>query len=534
MREVLVLVASIMLGAGLGLLLSDYTLQSSADVQAAVIIQPVVASILGIFALLAKPRSRYWMPALAVTFASAWTAAGVRVAATALDFARESTWMRMQLPFTSEFPRSTLDQSMLALLAVSLAILLGQMLLMDGFARQLSPLWVGVESLSTTVEPPARIMHGSSILGAPIGVTLAWFEVRSPILGGFPWIFTSMYALLLPASVAFTSSVHLLLQYSASSFVSEGLESSLLSVRVGVQAGLLASLIVAAVLLHGRGGAALYPTRVANIVVSATGLLLILLSYVVVGLLYATYLLVSTVAMLIVTLLVAIRLEGGAFALLYPVNPWVPELLQLTWASLTALCGELFRVQDAESLMRLLANPYSLLLLAAMTLWEVRLLDDVRGAALVPAAITAPLLLLLARAALFEEYAQPPRLTSWALPTVGGLSAAVQYNIVVIVAGLTAVASLIVHYGVSPTSRWRYAKLLLDPNGLMFAYSVSPVLARGSMTVLLLLVFVVVSAFRVLLAARPSWQKVKGLAQSALLAYGITILLLLLGLRISK
>lgn len=526
--------AALLIGSGVGVILGDLVSPINPIISSLpAIAQPIVFSLLVVFAHAISPRGEHWASALALSTASAVTAVTLRIAATALGIMRAPGTAAPQLLTSLSYPQKVSDQSMLVLLSLSFALTLGQMLLAEGFMRQFSPLWIGVETLPTPVTPPSRIELKELVLGGPIGALLAWLDlgVTSPFLGVVPWAFTLLYVLILPVATALTLSMHLLLQLVLADF--GVLDAGVLySVRAGVQLGLVASTATAAVLLHAKGSAALYPKRLASLAVSMLGLLLLLLGYTVIEAAYAVYLLLNTLLLLLLTIFVVIRLEGGALAILQPAYPIVPELLQLAWLYLSFTSEKILEMRNAEQLMGLVLHPSFVLTVVVLTLWDCKLVTNINSAALLPLALGAPIVLLLTRVVLTQmDYTFPSRIAGWdlrvqrfdAVPSGNGI-------LVFVVAVLVAASTFMVYYASSTASRLRYARLILDPSGLMFAYSVGQALPKGYLIWGILTLFVALSMVRFYLVTLRVWSKIKGYLYGASTAYGMasTVLLYLL------
>jgi len=525
-REAVAITASLMLGAGLGLLLGDYALSMGSGVP--VVVQPLAIALAWPLALTGGSHRRHWGVALAVALASSMTALGIRVAATALELARASSGAEL-LPFP--YPRSMTDRSALLLVGLSLAVTSGYALLLDSLTRFLSPLWVGLESLRPSVEAPQSAKIRTLLIGAPLGVTSAWIEVGVGALGHFPYAFTLLYMCTLPVATSLTASLHLLLHRALSSLASSDF---LLSVRVGVQAGLVVSTLASALLLYVRGGASLYPGMVPALLVGMAGLLSAVTGYIVLRPQYAVYLLALTTANLVLAMLVAIRLEGGALLPLYPTQPPVPELLQLAWILTTSFGRGWIGVEGAEQLLRLLASPYLLLPLAAVSLWECRAVPEARGSAILLVTLSAPPLLIVARAAVMEGYAAPSRLVQWSLPEVDANLARID-PWVASIAAILSFATTFIYY--APPPRLGFIRLLLDLNGLMFAYGLGGViLGSGSLTAdLFPILLALFSALRALTSRSQFYHRVvKGAVHGAVLSYGLGVLAMLLATSLSE
>ncbi|MEM4745136.1 MAG: hypothetical protein QXX25_02105 [Thermofilaceae archaeon] len=531
MRGAFVVAAALTLGSGIGLILGDFVSPANPDVgNLPVIVQPVVFSILIVFAHAVKPRSEYWASALALSVASAMTAAALRIAATALRMMGTPSASLPQLLTSLSYPQSVFDQSMIVLLGLSLVLSLGQMLLTEGFVRLFSPLWLGVEALPTSISLPSRVNLKEYAIGAPLGALLAWADLGN---GPFsprvvPWAFTLLQALILPASTSITLSTHLLLQHVLAGF-SEPTIEMLFSIRTGVQLGLVASTAAAVILLYVVRGATLYPKKMASLAVSMLGILLLLLGYIVVGTVYAVYLLLNTVVMLLLTIFVVIRLEGGTFVVLHPAHPLMPELLQLAWISLTIFSEKVLSLQNVEPLMNLVLHPSLILTLVVLTLWDCKLVGSVSSATLLPLSLGMPLLLLLARAATLQgDYASLSRFTDWSLrlqkvstlPPVNAI-------LMVIVAIIVAVITFLTYYTPLTSSWLRYFKLTLDPNGLMFAYSIGQVLPAEPLVIGILILLVVLNLIRVYLVTLGRWSRAKSYLYGTNVAYGIASIVLL-------
>jgi len=531
MRGAFVVAAALVLGSGVGLILGDFVSPVNPDVGSLpVIVQPVVFSILVVFAHAVKPRSEYWASALAISVASAMTAATLRVAATALRMMGTPSAAVPQLLVSLSYPQRVIDQSMIVLLCLSIALSLGQMLLAEGFVRLFSPLWLGVEALPTSVSPPSRVDLRGYAIGAPLGALLAWADLGiSPFSPRVvPWAFTFLQALILPASTAITLSAHLLLQHILAGFGAPIVEI-LFSVRTGVQLGLVASTAAAVILLYVVRGATLYPKKMASLAVSMLGILLLLLGYIVVGTVYAIYLLLNTLVMLLLTIFVVIRLEGGTFVILHPAYPVVPELLQLAWVLLTTFSEKVFLQGKAELLMNLILHPSLILTLVVLTLWDCKLVGSVSSATFLPLSLGIPLLLLFTRAVTLQgDYASLSRFTDWSLrlQRVGTIPPG-NTILILVVAVIVAVTTFLTYYAPLTSSRLRYVKLALDPNGLMFAYSVGQVLPAGTLVVGILILLVVLNLIRVYLITLGDWSRVKNYLYGANVAYGIASVALL-------
>jgi hypothetical protein len=451
MKEALAVLAGILLGSGIGLVVSGWLLGT--------LLQPLIITTLGFCTVLLKPRSKYWASALALSIASALTAAGLRVAITALYLLATGNESARALLILPEIPPQTLTGGELApLLGLSLALTIGQALLMDGISRVLSPLWSGVEALSTTLAPALEVRPKDLALGAPLGVVSALVDVQLDLkcVG-----FIALVAVLTPISSASTLAFHGFLTIIFSRLLEE---ITMNSIGIGIQVGVLTATSVAALLLYLAGGATVYSKAAVSIAAVVSGFLILVLSFAaLVGPQWAVYLALVALVFSFISILIAIRSEGGFLLPLFLPNSLAPSSFWLVWSHVVS------QLNLNPDVVAIAVNPTLLMLLAAMTIWGFRLSGDSYTSMVLMLSLAAPIALLLLRNSVKPELAFISDYYAWKLPG-GGKLPSVDFAVTALTAAIVAVLTIFVYYMSSPSSRVRYTHFLFDPNGLFFAY----------------------------------------------------------------
>jgi len=451
MKEALAVLAGTLLGSGIGLIASSWFLGT--------LLQPLIITTLGFCTAMLKPRSKYWASALALSIASALTAAGLRVAITALYLlatGNESARTLLILPET--LPQTLTGGGLAPLLGLSLALTIGQALLMDGISRVLSPLWNGVEAQSTTLAPALEVGLKDLAIGAPLGVVSALVDVQLDLkyIG-----FTALVAALSPISSASTLAVHGFLTIIFSRFLKE---TTMNSIEIGVQVGVLAATSVAALLLYAAGGATVYSKAAVSIAVVMSGFLILVLSFAaLVGPQWAVYLALVALVFSFISILIIIRSEGSFLLPLLLPNPLTPSFFWLAWSHVVSW------LNLNPDVAAIAVNPTLLMLLAAMAVWGFRLSGNGYTTAVFLLGLAAPIALLLMRNSVKPELAFISDYYAWKLP-VGGKLPSINFAITALTAVIVSALTFFVYYISSPSSSIRYTRFLFDPNGLFFAY----------------------------------------------------------------
>jgi len=458
-KDSLALLAGVLLGSGIGLIAGRWLLGLP--------LQPLVISVLGIGGALLRPRNGRWMSALAMSIVSAATAVGLRSAITALYLLAVGDPAARAIQMIPEtLPQTLSAEARLApLLILSLALAVSQALLMDGLARLASPLWIGLEALRPSITFVREMKVLDLAVGAPLGALAALADAR---LGLGCALFMALVAARIPLSTASTMFIHGLLALHLS-YVLDKVAMS--SIEVGVQAGVIAATLAAALLLHASGGAEAYRGIVVSLAAVAGGLLLLLLSSAaLIGPQWAVYVALIAVVASLLTLFAVVRVEGALLLPLFSPDPLVPSVAWLAWFRIAEWVG-----LDTR-LVAVVANPVLLTLLALVTVWNLGSSD---GRYTVFTAVTA--VVFSAALILFRNLAKPemaplPDYYAWRLPW--GSQPSVNVAIVVSASAVTVLLCMVVHYALPPFSRASYARSLLDPGGLLFVYGFSGSLWR--------------------------------------------------------
>jgi len=450
MRDLLALLAGALLGSGIGLFAGRPLLGS--------LLQPLIISVLSVGSALLKPRSKYWASALALSTVSAVTAASLRSAVTALYLLATGDPAASLLHMLPEtLPQELSAQAPLApLLLASLALTVGQALLMDGFARLASPLWKGLEAVRPSVAPALEVGLLDLAVGAPLGALAAFADARLGL--GY-----SLFAALLTAhsalATASTIIAHLPLLLLARS-----LGEVVVSLEVGVQIGVLTATAVAAFLLHAAGGAEAYRGVFVSLAAVMSGVLLLLMSFAALaGPQWAVYVTWVAVVTSFLSLLAVVRSEGGLLTPLLSPNPLVPSAVWLAWFYTVEWFGLNPR------LAAIIVNPVLSSILALMAVWGSSLSDDGRAMVVSVVALVLPAALTLARNSARPEAAALPDYYAWRLPW--GVRPNVDAAFVASTAAVVALLCVLVYYVLPPSSPASYARFLVDPSGLFFVYS---------------------------------------------------------------
>lgn len=450
MRRWLTVAGGLLLGSGLGVAVGDRAIGTP--------LQALLLSLLAVgTALLGAGK---WAPALALSAAAASTMVGLRLAITLLQDPR--LYSVLPLPLQEAAQTGVLTGT---LLAISLSLTLGQLLMTEGFARLLSPLWYGLENLTTTLPPAMEARKRATALGAPLGVLAAAVDWH---LRGSYWAFIVIASSLAPTSASLTFAAHsLLFPYAAKAL------GSAEDVALGVQTGTLLATLLAVALLYGRGGARLYRKVAVSAGTALSGLLLTILSYVVIGIPeLAVYLAFTSSLLSLLSLLVAARTEGGLILPIYTPNPILPSILLLLWRLLPG------QLSLPTNFLALLVSPHLHLLLAVMVLWSYRVNAESVGALVLVLSLLASTLLVVVEGLVKPGQVTARELSPWALPALGAVQLP-NPSVLLAVAAATAVAVFFAYYVADPRGRVAtIPRFLLDPTGLMLAYGVSASLTR--------------------------------------------------------
>jgi len=451
MKEALAVLAGILLGSGIGLVASSWLLGT--------LLQPLIITTLGFCTAMLKPRSKYWASALALSIASALTAAGLRVAITALYLLATGNESARTLLILPETPPQTLTERGLApLLGLSFALTIGQALLIDGISRLLSPLWNGVEALGTTLAPALEVGLKDLAIGAPLGAVSALVDVQLDLkyVG-----FTALLAALSPIASISSLAVHAFLTITLSRFLEE---TAMNSIGIGVQVGVLAATSIAALLLYAAGGAPLYSKAAVSIAAVMSGFLILILSFAaLVGPQWAVYLAFVALVFSFISILVVVRSEGGFLLPILLPNPLTPSFFWLAWSHVISW------LNLNPDIAAIAVNPTLLSLLAAMAIWGFKLSGNGYTTAVFLLSLAAPIALLLVRNSVKPELAFISDYYAWKLLGRGKLPS-VDFAVFAFTAVIVAALTISVYYVSSPSSSVRYARFLFDPNGLFFAY----------------------------------------------------------------
>lgn len=451
-EEALAVLAGALLGSGIGLIASSWFLGT--------LLQPLITAVLGLCTALLKPGSRYWASALALSIASALTAAGLRVAITALYLlATGNEAARVLLILPETLPQTlNVERGLAVLLGLSLALTIGQALMVDGLSRALSPLWSGMEALSTSLTPALEVSLRDLAVGAPLGFLSAFADLQLDFkYAGF----AALVAVCSPVSTVSTIAAHGFLAALLPRLLEETVRSS---IEVGVQVGVLAATAVAALSLYIAGGAVAYSKAVVSALGVMGGFLILVLSFAaLVGLQWAVYTALAALTVSLISVLVAIRAEGGFLLPFLLPNPLAPSFVWLAWSYIV---GWLNLNPDVAMLA---VNPALSTLLAVLSIWGFRLSGNGYTTIVLLLAVAVPAVLLLLRNSVKPELAFISDYYAWRLPGGGKLP---NVDVAVVAATAVAVATLcfLVYYVSSPSSGARYARFLLDPNGLFFVY----------------------------------------------------------------
>lgn len=513
MREALVVLACTLIGSGIGLAAATWLLEAP--------LQPLLAALLGLCAALLKPPGRYWASALALSAASALSFAGLRVAVTALYLqATGAEAAKALLLLPGRFPQTLSPSADLApLLAFSLMLTLGQFLLSDGFVRLLSPLWKGVEALRTSLAPALEVRPRDLILGVPFGLLLALLDAQ----WGLRFIgLVLLAAAQSPLATSTTILVHSLLVMLIAPSVGETL---LGSVEVGVQLGVVVATAIAALLMHATGGVSVYRGAAVSAASVLGGLLLQLLAFTaLVGPQWAVYVAAVSAAVSASAVFLVLRAEGGFVAPFILPDPLLPSLSALVWFHAAKL------LNMDPVLLAVVVNPVLATYAALAAVWGFKLSDGGGHAPIVLLlAASAPVALLLLRGNVKPDTAFTSSYYPWRLPSVLAIPR-VEAVVAIAAAAAAVLLGLAVYYLAPPSSWIGYARVVLDLNGLVFAYSFGrSIWSMGGSSLLKLLVPLAlgVAALAKALAMKLRLQaQLQGVSRGAFTIYGLAYMML--------
>lgn len=517
MKEALIFIAGVLLGSGLGLLLSEHL--------SGILLQPFISSFLAVSILVTKVSNRYWASALALSLASAITGVSLRIAVSTLLLSNTNSEAALLIKnLIGSSPENVFDRGFLILVGLSITVTFGQLLLLDSLNRFFSPLWRGMEALPTSLRYPLEVKPRDMLLGAPVGLAAAVLDTVALKMGfsSFPfWCYIALLSFTSSLSTVFTAVFNTMIL-----LIVKGLyQEFLTTLQIGVQLGIVVTTAVAAFLLHGKRGASKYHISVVSIGALAGGLLILVLSYsALAGPQWSAYLTFLTIVMSFSVLIIAFRSEGGFLLPITPFtargkapSPITPVFLWLLWSWLSGF----FDVKIRQ-LGDVLLNPSLLLLLAVQVLWSYRLSGNGYGALTLLLATGTPAVLLILRG-IKPEFAQLTRYSALSLE-LEHFESNVNATGVLVVAAVTAAICFGIYYILPATSRLRYAKMFFDPTGLMIASGVySKVLTAftWSFDHVALGAVACIGVSRLLLLTRGIGTKIRQFATGSLDTYGI-------------
>ncbi|MCS7105207.1 MAG: hypothetical protein NZ954_06560 [Thermofilaceae archaeon] len=518
MKEALAIIAGVLLGSGLGLLLSEQL--------SGILLQPFISSFLAVSILVIKVPKRYWTSALALSLASAITGVSLRIAvSTLLLYSTNNEAALLIQNLIGSFPMNVFDRGFLILVGLSITVTFGQLLLLDGLNRFFSPLWRGMEALPTSFHYSLEVKPRDTLLGAPVGLAAAVLDTIALEMkfSSFPfWCYVALLSITTSSlSTVFTAVFNTMILLVVKGLFPE----FFITVQIGVQLGIAVTTAVAAILLHSKRGASRYHISVVSIGALAGGLLILILSYsALAGPQWSAYLAFLTIVMSFFALIIAFRSEGG---FLLPItsfttqekvpSPVTPVFLWLLWSWLSGF----FDVK-IKPLGGVLLNPSLLLLLAVQVLWGYRLSGNGFSTFILLLAIGAPAVLFILRG-IKPEFAHLSRYYALRLG-LEHFESNVDVAGVLAVAAVTAVVCFGIYYILPATSRLRYFKMFTDPTGLMVAFGLySRVLTAfiWSFDHVALVAIASIGVVRLLLLTRRIGTKIRRFAIGSLNAYGI-------------
>ena len=357
----------------------------------------------------------------------------------------------------------------LILVAASVALSLGLLLLHSSLASITSPLWLGLEKLAfpsirAAARRPRPLYAG---IGACVGVLASAVDYLVLQYNSFLVLVAASSTI----GTSLTLSVHLPVAVLINAALPEGLATSIM---LGVQLGVVASMLVITLLLYYRRAAREY----ANPLLSIASLSLSILTLVA----YFTTLLGPTLTafkLVAMTLLVAslvhflaLRFEGDMCFPLTSVASYVPLTAWVLVHSLTPL------LELDSRLSNLLLHPFYHLVLAILTLWSFRVVPhSFRGASVTvvaAAGLTAPPLLAVLRG-LIDPNRWKPVYQVFSTETIAMLESPTPHPlnvwVLLAVAAVVLAVQLLAYYLPPKKPRLRLLSLAFNPGGLIVAFT---------------------------------------------------------------
>lgn len=483
MKPLLIATACILLGNGAGLLILDLVIGTP--------LQAFVISALALGALLLRLPQNEWAPPLTLSLASSLTVINLRMIFSLLYLVltnRDALSRASPLLGNLKVPTSLFSESMLTLLLITYAMSVGFSLIHDSVIRALSPLWEGVEALPTTIERAAGRYSQSelsvlTLAGIAAGSLFAILDAFFPLNQlGFHSYHAGFIMLMLASSTLATVTtlgVHLLLITLAFRTASSASTVKVLhSVCLGVQAGVLISTLIAAVLLHTRGAARNFPRVIANVATLAMGVLVTILGLA--FLIPPTYVIFVTLFILFIIVLsdlITIRLEGGFYLLTSVPDSFAPNIVGVATLLLLDFAG----MREFTPVLAIFMSSSLHLVLAAMNMWNHKLSKGyIRSVILAIICILAPTGLMLARAVMKPEYEDPLIYIQkeWMIglayrqsPELNFIVNNLDINVFIIIACLSSILAFFLNYYRKADHKLNWATLFFDSTGLLVAYS---------------------------------------------------------------
>lgn len=482
MKFILITTACILLGSGVGLLILESIIGTP--------LQVFVISALALGTLLLRfPRSE-WAPPLALSLASSLTVINLRMSFSLLYLVltdREVLSRASPLLGNLEVPSSLFSESMLSLLLITHAMLVGFFLVHDSVIRALSSLWEGVEALPTTLEHaaghhPQNEFSAPILAGIMVGFLSAMLDVFFPLdQMGFRLYHAGFTILMLASSTlatVITLGVHLFFTIVAFQTVNGVSAKAVYSIYLGIQAGVLVSTLVAAILLHTWGAARSFSRIIVSIAASAIGVLIMILGFTfIISPTYVIFITLFIILIIFLSDLITIRLEGGFYLPTSVPDSFAPSIMSMAILFLSSLVG----VQDLVPIVIVFLNPSIHLLLAMMSMWNHKLSKSyMKSIILAITCILAPTGLMLARAAMRYEYEDPliyiqkEWMTGLVYKQPLGLNLIASnfdISIFIVTTCLVSVFNFLLNYYRQANSKLSWAALAFDSTGLLVAYS---------------------------------------------------------------
>ncbi|MEM2795394.1 MAG: hypothetical protein QXY49_06035, partial [Thermofilaceae archaeon] len=249
-------------------------------------------------------------------------------------------------------------------------------------------------------------------------------------------------------------------------------------IYLGIQAGVLVSTLVAAVLLHMWGAARSFSRIIVSIAASAIGVLIMILGFT--FLISPTYVVFITLFMILIIILsdlITIRLEGGFYLPTSVPDSFTPSIMSMALLFLSSLVG----MQEFIPVVMIFLSPSIHLLLAVMSMWNHKLSKSYMNSIIFAIiCILAPTGLMLARAAMRYEYEDPliyiqkewmTGLVYRQSPKLNLIASNFDVTTFIVTTCLVSVFTFILNYYRQANSKLSWATLVFDSTGLLVVYS---------------------------------------------------------------